>query len=138
MWCITKIFFFFASRRRHTICALVTGVQTCALPIFVDPDDADSIDDVGGDGCVHAEAPVSMTASSASTPLPAGRTRSGLISIVSTVSALAAASALSVAIARAAAATSAAGAPLQPSRRSDGRRVGKGGDRTVRSWGSAG
>src|SRR3546814_4068915 len=23
----------FASRRRHTICALVTGVQTCALPI---------------------------------------------------------------------------------------------------------
>src|SRR3546814_10718149 len=25
--------FFFASRRRHTICALVTGVQTCALPI---------------------------------------------------------------------------------------------------------
>src|SRR3546814_5772396 len=26
--------FFFASRRRHTRCALVTGVQTCALPIF--------------------------------------------------------------------------------------------------------
>src|SRR3546814_9427400 len=26
-------FFFFSSRRRHTICALVTGVQTCALPI---------------------------------------------------------------------------------------------------------
>src|SRR3546814_18164357 len=25
--------FFFASRRRHTSCALVTGVQTCALPI---------------------------------------------------------------------------------------------------------
>src|SRR3546814_5443353 len=25
--------FFFSSRRRHTICALVTGVQTCALPI---------------------------------------------------------------------------------------------------------
>src|SRR3546814_5454475 len=24
---------FFSSRRRHTICALVTGVQTCALPI---------------------------------------------------------------------------------------------------------
>src|SRR3546814_8906438 len=24
---------FFASRRRHTRCALVTGVQTCALPI---------------------------------------------------------------------------------------------------------
>src|SRR3546814_7687743 len=30
---------FFSSRRRHTRCALVTGVQTCALPIskaFVD------------------------------------------------------------------------------------------------------
>src|SRR3546814_995949 len=25
--------FFFTSRRRHTRCALVTGVQTCALPI---------------------------------------------------------------------------------------------------------
>src|SRR3546814_4526182 len=28
--------FFFSSRRRHTRCALVTGVQTCALPIYVD------------------------------------------------------------------------------------------------------
>src|SRR3546814_4599265 len=27
-------YFFFSSRRRHTRCALVTGVQTCALPIF--------------------------------------------------------------------------------------------------------
>src|SRR3546814_7376268 len=26
---------FFSSRRRHTRCALVTGVQTCALPIFL-------------------------------------------------------------------------------------------------------
>src|SRR3546814_3165528 len=26
--------FCFASRRRHTSCALVTGVQTCALPIY--------------------------------------------------------------------------------------------------------
>src|SRR3546814_4698481 len=39
MWivvCSTLIllcFFFFSSRRRHTRCALVTGVQTCALPI---------------------------------------------------------------------------------------------------------
>src|SRR3546814_4761005 len=30
------VFFFFSSRRRHTRCALVTGVQTCALPIFAD------------------------------------------------------------------------------------------------------
>src|SRR3546814_10091943 len=29
------IFFFFSSRRRHTRCALVTGVQTCALPIWL-------------------------------------------------------------------------------------------------------
>src|SRR3546814_2484237 len=28
-----SVFFFFSSRRRHTRCALVTGVQTCALPI---------------------------------------------------------------------------------------------------------
>src|SRR3546814_7217530 len=27
--------FFFSGRRRHTSCALVTGVQTCALPIYV-------------------------------------------------------------------------------------------------------
>src|SRR3546814_5206150 len=29
--------FFFSSRRRHTRCALVTGVQTCALPIYDSP-----------------------------------------------------------------------------------------------------
>src|SRR3546814_6287772 len=28
-----SLLFFFSSRRRHTRCALVTGVQTCALPI---------------------------------------------------------------------------------------------------------
>src|SRR3546814_10898863 len=38
-WCLfvffrlLYFFFFFSSRRRHTRCALVTGVQTCALPI---------------------------------------------------------------------------------------------------------
>src|SRR3546814_2711421 len=31
---VQKYVFFFSSRRRHTRCALVTGVQTCALPIF--------------------------------------------------------------------------------------------------------
>src|SRR3546814_3252324 len=35
LWCAVCIFFFFSSRRRHTRCALVTGVQTCALPIFL-------------------------------------------------------------------------------------------------------
>src|SRR3546814_3747930 len=35
VWIILFLFFFFffSSRRRHTRCALVTGVQTCALPI---------------------------------------------------------------------------------------------------------
>src|SRR3546814_5252347 len=36
MWCFCLCVFFcffFSSRRRHTRCALVTGVQTCALPI---------------------------------------------------------------------------------------------------------
>src|SRR3546814_7828557 len=43
MWLLFSFFhgdvccvFFFSSRRRHTRCALVTGVQTCALPIFAD------------------------------------------------------------------------------------------------------
>src|SRR3546814_8738214 len=31
--CLIVCVFFFSSRRRHTRCALVTGVQTCALPI---------------------------------------------------------------------------------------------------------
>src|SRR3546814_11530761 len=32
---------FFSSRRRHTRCALVTGVQTCALPISRQQDNAE-------------------------------------------------------------------------------------------------
>src|SRR3546814_10809434 len=32
--CVNYYLFFFSSRRRHTSCALVTGVQTCALPIL--------------------------------------------------------------------------------------------------------
>src|SRR3546814_5267092 len=34
MYFLVIVFFFFSSRRRHTRCALVTGVQTCALPIL--------------------------------------------------------------------------------------------------------
>src|SRR3546814_12116042 len=37
---------FISSRRQHTRCALVTGVQTCALPIYVP-------DDEGGESAVH-------------------------------------------------------------------------------------
>src|SRR3546814_8446703 len=39
------LFFFFSSRRRHTRCALVTGVQTCALPIC---DKAVEFSSIGG------------------------------------------------------------------------------------------
>src|SRR3546814_15633840 len=34
--CVVVLLLFFSSRRLHTSCALVTGVQTCALPIFGD------------------------------------------------------------------------------------------------------
>src|SRR3546814_7917889 len=34
LFIVLSFFFFFSSRRRHTRCALVTGVQTCALPIY--------------------------------------------------------------------------------------------------------
>src|SRR3546814_11769407 len=44
LWC-----FFFSSRRRHTRCALVTGVQTCALPILADrPAEDDAVSGVFG------------------------------------------------------------------------------------------
>src|SRR3546814_8673040 len=35
---VVFVLFFFSSRRRHTRCALVTGVQTCALPICLAQD----------------------------------------------------------------------------------------------------
>src|SRR3546814_5091637 len=43
------MFFFFSSRRRHTRCALVTGVQTCALPISIFPASVSATDLVGVD-----------------------------------------------------------------------------------------
>src|SRR3546814_5592166 len=36
LFLIVLVILFFSSRRRHTSCALVTGVQTCALPISAD------------------------------------------------------------------------------------------------------
>src|SRR3546814_18331344 len=47
--CVSFIFFFyllffFSSRRRHTRCALVTGVQTCALPIYLRVIDTGSLE----------------------------------------------------------------------------------------------
>src|SRR3546814_5951368 len=42
MLCLYIVVFFFSSRRRHTRCALVTGVQTCALPIYSYPEESQS------------------------------------------------------------------------------------------------
>src|SRR3546814_12874119 len=50
--------FFFSSRRRHTRCALVTGVQTCALPIL---------------GCGPNQQPVLLELPVVDHPLPARR-----------------------------------------------------------------
>src|SRR3546814_16807636 len=69
----------FSSRRRHTRCALVTGVQTCALPIFgVGGDLGRQRRDLGGGGIDHhstirsaLSAPASLRASSIATR-PAG------------------------------------------------------------------
>src|SRR3546814_8969460 len=46
--------FFFSSRRRHTRCALVTGVQTCALPISGERGAFD-IFSMGADGAAGGE-----------------------------------------------------------------------------------
>src|SRR3546814_1422971 len=46
---IFELFFFFASRRRHTRCALVTGVQTCALPIYDRLSDLDAALNAGNE-----------------------------------------------------------------------------------------
>src|SRR3546814_10822947 len=47
-------FFFFSSRRRHTRCALVTGVQTCALPICGEPEAAVGAGSTGGNREIEA------------------------------------------------------------------------------------
>src|SRR3546814_12447864 len=51
-----SICFFFSSRRRHTSCALVAGVQTCALPISAER------------GLARSLRPASPLASSSSSP----------------------------------------------------------------------
>src|SRR3546814_4281290 len=45
--------FFFSSRRRHTRCALVTGVQTCALPISRAGGQQAGLDPLTAPGGVH-------------------------------------------------------------------------------------
>src|SRR3546814_2756407 len=57
-------FFLFSSRRRHTRCALVTGVQTCALPIC--SSSCRSRHSLPGCAAIHASAngPISASARS--------------------------------------------------------------------------
>src|SRR3546814_6882948 len=62
--------FFFSSRRRHTRGALVTGVQTCALPIWANwwgykmevfdaiEENAALIDAAGGCAIIHSDDPI--------------------------------------------------------------------------------
>src|SRR3546814_4426207 len=53
---LCELIFFFSSRRRHTRCALVTGVQTCALPISANKGARATcrVGDVGGGLIEHA------------------------------------------------------------------------------------
>src|SRR3546814_1005899 len=53
---VSLFFFFFSSRRRHTRCALVTGVQTCALPILLSSLSLSTLTcDVNGENCTVVE-----------------------------------------------------------------------------------
>src|SRR3546814_2996950 len=61
---------FFSSRRRHTRGALVTGVQTCALPISVAPADGDRHRDRAAHGADPAPRGLALAASR---PSHAGR-----------------------------------------------------------------
>src|SRR3546814_7419012 len=66
-----SLFFFFSSRRRHTRCALVTGVQTCALPISVLSGSDGAGAGVAGAGAgAGAGAVVGGAADSSSLPAP--------------------------------------------------------------------
>src|SRR3546814_4415876 len=53
-------FFFFSSRRRHTRCALVTGVQTCALPICAADLPAPDMDAIAAGRASIQQCPISV------------------------------------------------------------------------------
>src|SRR3546814_9876295 len=53
--------FFFSSRRRHTRCALVTGVQTCALPILIEPNFRRALLISDGDYTIFVSRPISAS-----------------------------------------------------------------------------
>src|SRR3546814_4512556 len=62
--------FFFSSRRRHTSCALVTGVQTCALPISAILPAVAAVHDAAAGGAAD-RAPAAGEAAGAEQPLAA-------------------------------------------------------------------
>src|SRR3546814_17842477 len=64
-------FFFFSSRGRHTRCALVTGVQTCALPISMTAQPA------GANGFRHAGSMKTTASNGLHTPCMPWSTTSG-------------------------------------------------------------
>src|SRR3546814_9793321 len=75
-------FFFFSSRRRHTRCALVTGVQTCALPISAVEQIGEYVAEVPAfaEFEMHAFAALAAeTAPSSARTIAEGRTRIALL-----------------------------------------------------------
>src|SRR3546814_12792830 len=100
--------FFFSSRRRHTRCALVTGVQTCALPIST----------ATPAGASSRNARATMAPSPASATVNAANSGTTAINDPSDPC------------------TRKIWAPTTTARRSEERRVGKEGVRTCRSRGS--
>src|SRR3546814_8930110 len=77
MYCV----FFFSSRRRHTRCALVTGVQTCALPICNSVDTPFTI--TPDDGTVEGD--VVVNATTITVNYTANNAPTGNVSITGTV-----------------------------------------------------
>src|SRR3546814_7078228 len=70
---------FFSSRRRHTRCALVTGVQTCALPISVAEDGSAVVPLLGGHrGANDLERRVAQPLGIEAAVTPAGDRRFGI------------------------------------------------------------
>src|SRR3546814_9571996 len=75
-----KFFFFFSSRRRQTRCALVTGVQTCALPISAQLALAISPPQPGGAAATALPTPgQTLTAVVIPQPLQAGTTQTAVL-----------------------------------------------------------
>src|SRR3546814_8534014 len=67
--------FFFSSRRRHMICALVTGVQTCALPILEQEQERGITITSAATTCFWNDHRISTIASAAVTSAPRRRRR---------------------------------------------------------------